>query len=390
MVPGNPTIIVPGLLGSTLENLYDLQPSPSWSQGQVINAAIAGPDSFSLALDRTGNFDASLQVVTRADGLLVSAYERLASALRSRQAGPVYVFPYDWRYSTAKTGAELAQFVARVRGKMAANFSGWNGKVDFVAHSLGGLVFRAFLATNPPPEQVGQVVFIAVPQRGCLEAAEAMIRGKGVLFGGRTEMRKLARTFPSLYELLPTFQGAAIAAGGGSVDFFDVRQWQENVTPDGPDGSEANGFDVEQSHLDAARKQIQTLRNPSDVVPVRDMLTLYATEPRSTLDRVNVRQQQGLERWYDFDNAKNAEGDGVVLPRSAILPRVPAIRITSQEASLITEFSARVVSLHAFIATLDETQTIVARFLAGRRSASELLPRNMPPDRYLESPAPEA
>ena len=389
MVPNNPTIIVPGLLGSTLENSYDLQPVPTWSESQLLTTAISGPDLFSLALDRSGSSDASLQVVTRANGLFLEAYERLAVALRSRQPGPVYVFPYDWRYSTKASGGQLAEFVARVRRKMATAFSGWSGRIDFVTHSLGGLVFRAFLATNPPSEQVGQAVFIAVPQRGSLAAAEVMIRGKGPLFGGRTEMRKLSRTFPSVYELLPTYSGAAIDPGGRSIDFFDLKEWQENVTPNGPDGRELNGFDVEQTRLDAAKKQLQALRNPSDVISERDMLTIYATEPHSTLDRVSVRPQQGLERWYDFDGAEKGEGDGVVMPRSALLPRVPAIRITSREASVISEFSAHFISLHAFLATLDETQIIVSRFLAGRRSPSELLPRNMPLDRYVESPSPE-
>jgi len=389
MLPSNPTIIVPGLLGSTLENAYDLKPSPTWTESRLLEAALKGPDLFSLALDRSGTSDASLEVMTRANGLFLEAYERLASALRSRQQSPVYVFPYDWRYSTRVSGAQLAEFVARVRRKVATAFSGWNGKIDFVTHSLGGLVFRAFLAVNQAPEQIGQVVFITVPHRGSLAAAEVMIRGKGALFGGRAEMRKLARTFPSVYELLPTYPGAATLPGGHSVNFFDLKDWQENVTPDGPDGRELNGFDVEQGRLDAAWAQITALRNPTDVIAARDMLTIYATAPSSTLDRVSVGPGQGLQHWYDFDNAVLGDGDGVVMPSSAIWPGVPAIRITNKEASVLTEFTARVVSLHAFVATLDETQTIVSRFLAGRRSASELLPRNMPEDRFLESPTPQ-
>jgi hypothetical protein len=385
----NPIIIVPGLLGSSLENFYRVEPEPTWSTLQSLATTLAGPDSFALALDRTGQVDAELEVTNRANGLISGAYERLATALRQRRRGPVYVFPYDWRLSMAESGAALGRFVERVQLKMAARYPGWAGPIDFVTHSFGGLVFRAFLARVAQPRTVGQVVFIAVPQRGCLDAAEAMIRGKSTLFGGRKEMRKLARSFPSLYELLPTFAGAALTPDGRELDLFDIHSWQENVTPLGEAGPELNGFDVEQLHLDQARQQRAALRNPTDLLRARDLLTIYAVQPGSTLERLTVRPERGLSRWFDFDVNPMGEGDGIVLPCSAILAGVPTIRLTSAEASLFSETNARLVSLHAFLATLDETQTIVARFLDGQRGARALLPLGLPLDRYVDAPVPE-
>ena len=53
------------------------------------------------------------------------------------------------------------------------------------------------------PLPVNRVVFIATPHLGSVDAVESMIRGETVLFGGQKELRKLARTFPGVYELLP-------------------------------------------------------------------------------------------------------------------------------------------------------------------------------------------
>lgn len=38
--------------------------------------------------------------------------------------------------------------------------------VHFVAHSLGGLVVRAYLAKRPPPRNLGRVVLLATPNKG--------------------------------------------------------------------------------------------------------------------------------------------------------------------------------------------------------------------------------
>jgi hypothetical protein len=280
------------------------------------------------------------------------------------------------------TGARLANFVTLIRKKMASVQTGWSGKVDFVTHSFGGLVFRAFLGVNSEaPDQVGQVVFMAVPQRGTLDAAEAMIRGK---FFENKELRKLARTFPSLYELLPTFERALIDSEGTALSPFDLKNWQENVTPNGVDGAEVNGFDVEQTHLDAASLQQKAWRNPTDVLPHGDMLTIYGSDPNSTLRQVRAVPSplQRLTRWYDFDGAVRGNGDQIVPVESALLRGVASVRLSRDLASPIAESKARFASFHAFIATLDETQTIVSRFLDGERAPNDLLPRNCGLDRY--------
>jgi len=384
MASQNPVVIIPGVFGSSLENFFEVDPMSTWSEKTLVSAALDLFDPFSLALDPTGLVDASLHATVRANGLIASAYDGLVKALRTRRDAPVYVFPYDWRLSTAESGEALQRFVHGITLKMA-RVPRWSGRIDFIAHSFGGLVFRRYLSLDTQASnRVGQVVMIAVPHRGVLDAAEAMIRGQSFLLAGRKELRKVARTFPSLYEILPTFPKAVTDAHGNDLSLFNLRNWQENVTPNGPDGAEANGFDVVQERLSAAQAQQASWRLPTDVVEARNLLTIYAGDPATTLVHVRQLTNGNISRWFDFEKATRGEGDGVVAEKSALLDGVASIRVSVSDASPLREFLARFGSLHAFMPVLDEVQSITSRFLDGARTAESLLPRSFQPDRYSE------
>lgn len=372
----NPTIIVPGIKGSSLENFYSLEPDSTWSEVDAAKTMLFGPTFEDLALDPTAKFDRSLHVVTRANGVLPIAYASLVSTLRQRREMPVYVFPYDWRYSVETAAAKLEELARMVHAKIKVAKPSWSGKIDFVCHSMGGLVFRSFLRKFPTDE-IGRVVFMAVPHRGSLDAAEAMIRGETTLFGGRKEMRKLARTFPGVYELLPRFTGSVVDSKGKELDIFKIESWQQNVTARVE--AEKNGFDVEQGHLDDAKRVIGHLADPiGESLDADGLLSIYGVRPKSTL--VQVRVGDNANRDYDFDHATRGDGDGVVPAVSAVFAGVPSIRLTWADVSYFTETSAA-LSFHAFIGTLDETKTIVSRFLDGENGTS-LLPRGLPEDRF--------
>ncbi|MBX3193305.1 MAG: hypothetical protein KF819_40355 [Labilithrix sp.] len=379
----NPTIIIPGIKGSSLENVYALDPSPLWSEIDAAKNMLFGPSLKALALDPTARFDHSLDVVTQPNGVLPLAYSTLASGLRERRSLPVYVFPYDWRYSIERAAERLAEQLERFVAKVGAHTPGWSRKIDFVCHSMGGLVFRSMLSKIADPSRIGRVVFLAVPHRGSVDAVEAMIRGETTLFGGRKESRKLARTFPGVYELLPRFAGAVVdAASDQPLDVFDMKNWQRNVTPQ--DLVEKHGFDVEQSHLTEAKRVLEGLPDPTTIVPASEMLTIYGAREKSTMTKVRVGAAP--EHDYDFKNAQKSEGDGVVPVQSALFPKIPAVKLTWDDVSYFTETTAA-LSFHAFIGTLDETGTIVSRFLEGASTPADILPRGLPASRYEASPA---
>src|SRR6202035_4230576 len=103
----------------------------------------------------------------------------------------------------------LVRFVDQLLLK--AIHDGWDRRFDFACHSMGGLVFRQFLrqwrdSHGGSSLPVGRVAFIATPHKGSLEAVETLISGESPMLGGQKEMRKLARTFPAVYELLPLYK----------------------------------------------------------------------------------------------------------------------------------------------------------------------------------------
>jgi hypothetical protein len=380
-----PCIVIPGIQGSALQNAYPLSPATTWSTLTIIGTKFTAPDFDSLALDDTATADRSELVVTRPSQLLEIAYGPLVSALQGRLAVPAYLFPYDWRYSIVQSAQALVQYLNRLKLKAMPTVQGWDGLFDFAVHSMGGLVLRAFLdawsKASDAPIPVGQICFIATPHLGSVEAAVALISGETPMFGGYKELRKLSRTFPSVYELLPRFLPAPFVRAGVPLDIFNVANWQKNtVDPD----ARNSGFDVEQVHLTAANRVLTTLPLPGDppfkIAPT-DQLVIFGNKPDSVM--VSVEVGPAPDCWYDFDNAAKGPGDDVVPVQSARLAGISSVEIQPDDVSYFHPVERGMASsdLHAFLPALDETATIVSRFFQGSRGV-DLLPKGLPAARF--------
>jgi hypothetical protein len=379
-----PSIVIPGIQGSALENLYPIVPATTWSTLIVAEGKLVAPKFEDLALADHGRADRDQFVVSRASQLLAIAYAPLTSGLQGRSGVPAYLFAYDWRYSIVESARTLVGFVERLLCKDIPTIPGWNGSFDFACHSMGGLIFRQFLAewaaahprTRAP---VGKVVFIATPHKGSLDAAAALITGETPIFGGQKAMRKLARTFPAVYELLPLPGTGVMRAerGGVEIDLFVEQSWQRNTTSAVPD---AHGFDVEQRHLDDARAVLQALPLPFEprfAIPASDLLVVYGAKDDSTLARVEVGPDP--DRCYRFDTATKGVGDDVVLVGSAQLPGVASVAIEPEDVSYFFHPIQRAyaeTNLHAFLPAIDEVQTIVHSFFDGL-TGEPILPMNL-------------
>ena len=109
----HPCIVIPGIKGTGLENIYELPPATTWSTWE---AGVVAPDFDSLALESKGEVDESEIVVNRASQLLGVAYDSFVQSLRGRDM-PVYVFPYDWRYSMVRSAKKLVNYVLALQKK---------------------------------------------------------------------------------------------------------------------------------------------------------------------------------------------------------------------------------------------------------------------------------
>ena len=384
-MPQRPCIIVPGIQGSALQNVYPISPKTTWSTLTIAGEKFIPPDFDSLALDDLAQADRSEQVVSLPWQLLEIAYGPLVQALQGRLGVPAYLFPYDWRYSIVQSAQALVQYVKRLQLKSMQSLPKWDRVFDFAVHSMGGLVLRAFLAEwakaeGGRPAPIGQIVFIATPHLGSLDAAVALISGETAWFCGRKELRKLARTFPSVYELLPRFPDPVMQAGR-PLDIFDEKNWQKNtVEPD----VRNSGYDVQQVHLTAAKQVLGSLPYATDPpynLPASDQLVIFGNKADAIMLQVKVGPDPDKD--YDFDHATKGPGDDVVPVISARLNGVASVEIQEADVSYFhpIERGMAASDMHAFLPVLDEVATIVGRFFQGERGI-RLLPKGLPPERF--------
>src|SRR3989344_6049256 len=136
-----PVIIVPGILGSRLNRVSDGE--EVWPSIGLM--AIPGPDDYlnDLKLDESGN-----------EVLDINSSEIIESVLSFNQYGDLiqkfkdngyklgrdlFVVPYDWRLDVEVSSLDLDSVVN------VAIANSPTGKVNFIAHSMGGLLIKDYL-----------------------------------------------------------------------------------------------------------------------------------------------------------------------------------------------------------------------------------------------------
>lgn len=138
------------------------------------------------------------------------AYVQLIAELS--KGWDVELFPYDWRDDIFASAERLAKLVARLRDKDSKR------GINVVAHSMGGLVTRAFIAEHPDewnalstlPDS-GRLVMLGTPNQGAysivltLLGKELAIRGLAAIDREHTadDLLKIVTGFPGVYQLLP-------------------------------------------------------------------------------------------------------------------------------------------------------------------------------------------
>ncbi|HET7266645.1 MAG TPA: hypothetical protein VFJ15_00890 [Oleiagrimonas sp.] len=211
-------IFIPGIKGSELVDTY----APDWPSRWTRPVA----DPMALALD--GGMDHWLQP-TR---LLDEAYGPIMHKLRAWLAPePVYAFSYDWRQRLEVSAKRLVAMLEEVCER--EHQAGRSPQLKFVTHSMGGLLLRSALTLRnrrEPLSGIERVAFIAPPFRGSIGATYALVVGEtDAWFGTDRSERRIVRGFPSVYQMTPSWPGAAVNEHGRGVDLFNPDNWQANV-----------------------------------------------------------------------------------------------------------------------------------------------------------------
>lgn len=249
-------------------------------------------------------------------------YRRLVGALSQTVPGGVRSFSYDWRLSNRHTARLLAAQVDRWLADWRATTGHPDAKVVFVCHSMGGLVARYYLEVLGGRDQARRLITLGTPYHGSVNAIRALT-GDAFrplrLVGQHAGITSTARSFPALWELLPTYRCIAAPAGlaGAGLAGASLAGQADQAGPIGLRQASLTGLPP---HLIASaldfHQEIATAVAGNGPAPYQ--LHAFAGKRQTTWQSVVLghgeRHYQRLQRGHDHG------GDGTVPLFSAIPP----------------------------------------------------------------------
>lgn len=337
-------IFIPGIKGTELVDTYPLRWPQRWS------TRVGDPLPLALV---EGRHDAAADHWVQPGRVIPEFYASCIRKLREWLAPePVYAFGYDWRLPMEASAQRLANLLDEVRAR--ERLAGRSLQPRFVTHSMGGLLLRSALAMRnrrDPFADVGRTVFIAPPFRGSIGAPYALVAGEvDAMFGTNQDQRHIVRGFPSVYQMTPSWPGAAVAEDGADVDLFDPANWQANVR----DGAEFQPAFLRNAEAlvrgrrarHAGRSQAPMLADAA-MAGAADKVLIICGSGRPTPCALPVlTRNRPNPNWFDFANATmDTRGDGRVwLPSAAVKGvRLAAFTDSGEHGMLCRD--ARVVNL---------------------------------------------
>jgi pimeloyl-ACP methyl ester carboxylesterase len=294
---GQRVLILPGIMGSKLgvkdaflgiDDVYWFDFFDTAS-GKLVKLALNG---------KTGKPIVAL-------GVFALFYLKLKLRLRAAGYDADY-WPFDWRKDISRSGADLAQAVA-----------GAARPVDLVCHSMGGLVARAAVKQLENQDKIGRIVMLGTPNYGSFAPVRAIRASHEMVVkvarldawhDAKDLSQKVFRTFPGLYQMLPSPQKFRPAG----FDIFSAESWPQSPPRPLP------------SLLDVGKRIGEHLADGDD------RFTLIAGVNFDT--DVDARLDENGAAEFQFSSSK--EGDGTVPLAFAQLPGVPTYFIEEEHGSL--------------------------------------------------------
>lgn len=243
-----PVILIPGVLGSRIANRttgQSLWLGNFWNRRanqEQLRFDVEDPSSYREIAQRpvvATEIIRSLDVEGEAIGI-TNVYGPLIDHLTSPHPGPGYtlytvqnpaltspqcpaqpqadlfLFPYDWRNSNVTSAQDLARLIQCIR-TMRGNPP--NFKVDIIAHSMGGLVARRYILTNPGAHYVDRVLTLGTPWLGAPKILNVMETGNYDFIMNRViaseTLKSIAPYLRGPHELIPSraYTDEQVAAG---------------------------------------------------------------------------------------------------------------------------------------------------------------------------------
>jgi pSer/pThr/pTyr-binding forkhead associated (FHA) protein len=221
-------------------------------------------------------------------------------------------FAYDWR-----------QDVRLSAQRLAAAIEAWpvQGPITLIAHSLGCLVSRYYVENLGGKEHVERLILLGGPHYGTLTSFFTLMHGPGLLpFGvGGTRMRAIMMSFPSLYQILPTY-ACATDQNGERINLLLEDHWLP---------------EEQRPMLKLARSFRRELGTQSSVPAVS--IFGYGVK---TFTRVAVTTA-AAGRWQRVDFVDEIGGDSTIPTVSAVLQKSEIHPVLQDHGSLYVDDDVR-------------------------------------------------
>jgi len=286
-----PVIIVPGMMGSELYDGDDL----IWPGLKYI---LKNPEA--MKLPHGDHLQAKRimgEVVVIPNMIKMDRYsllgDYLVEGLGYERGKDLIEFYYDFRKDNRLAAKQLAEVVEN-----------WDAPKPYViiAHSMGGLVSRYFINCLGGKSKIKKIMFLGTPHQGVpIAITQVLMPIKQLLpFGLMGEkLREVVSSFPSIYQLMPTYQ-YLFNQDGQAIDVLNDASWcSEEQLPLFKD----------------SRAFWKELGNRCAV----EAISVFGYD-RDTITKINIRQDEDSS-WHNLQIETNPEGDNRVPVTSAVLEK---------------------------------------------------------------------
>jgi pSer/pThr/pTyr-binding forkhead associated (FHA) protein len=208
-------VFVPGLMGSQLW----LGSEQIWPNVKVL---FKNPEIFAYSetsqVEARGIVD---QVVVVPNLIKLDQYNRLGDYLVEdlgyERGKDFFEFAYDWRQDVRRSAAQLGQLIDTIPVTQP---------VIIIAHSLGTMVSRYYIEKLGGKKRVERVILMGGPHMGVPKTLVGLLVAPDVLpFGLMGErFRQVSATFPTGYQILPTY-ACASDQNGNKINFLEDESW---------------------------------------------------------------------------------------------------------------------------------------------------------------------
>jgi pimeloyl-ACP methyl ester carboxylesterase len=371
-----PIILIHGIRGSHLAQTYDDSFDVIWSGIQNRYESI-----LDLELDPTGQYDNDPFGLINVQRIEKMAYGEILSRLRKQfKNTPVYIYRYDWRLDIDFLAQQFVDFVEKIKTKTQTE------QINVITHSMGGLILARYLKldTEEHLKSIRKAAITAPPFGGSYEAVKCLIIGEDSLFSFNSSevFRKIARSFPSVYQLLPSLQPHWEHPEENS-NFWDIAYWQQRVEF----GSRNKAIYVTkqtimQNHLSRAKQfAFNEMIDLADYPDHQDKFLLMYGKGAKTLSNIIVKDYNSdlsIRYLFDFEKSEKkytGDGDGVVPINSALryhFKHVIPVNLSYFKQwwnpfTLDDRLKTNIVGFHPMFLGLDKVQSVICDWIQGKK-----------------------